>query len=66
MTIAISIPRETPISNCPNCGGPLLGDGIIEVRHCRFANLEDVWDSEPNDDFVYCDEYQTRVNNNDI
>lgn len=38
-------------STCPNCGGPLLGDGYTVVLHCEFAEIRD---QEPDADPIYC------------
>jgi hypothetical protein len=39
---------------CLNCGGVLLGDGYVEVKHCEFAAEEDYIDCAPYDDPIYC------------
>lgn len=41
-----------PNNTCPNCGGPLLGDGYCKVFHCDAA--ADVSDREPDSKPVAC------------
>ena len=43
-------------STCPNCGGPLAGDGYRTVLHCENADMDKVWECEPDASPVYCDE----------
>lgn len=36
---------------CPNCGGPLHGDGWRTVLHCEFADIDGI---EPDARPVFC------------
>jgi hypothetical protein len=36
-----------PNGCCPDCGGPLIGDGFRDVLHCDLAETEEVWSREP-------------------
>lgn len=40
---------------CPHCGSPLIGDGYKTVLHCENADLEVVWDTEPDARPVLCE-----------
>ena len=39
---------------CPDCGGPMCGDGYTSVRHCENAETLYYWDLEPDVEPVYC------------
>jgi hypothetical protein len=41
--------------SCINCGGTMIGDGYLTVRHCEFATDDLYWDKEPDAPPVYCD-----------
>ena len=41
-----------PNGTCPNCGGPLLGDGYRTVLHCEQAG--DIDEIEPDARPVFC------------
>lgn len=45
-----------PNGTCKNCGGPLLGDGFKTVLHCEFADVVDVWETEPDAAPILCPE----------
>ena len=42
--------------DCPHCGSPLHGDGYKTVLHCENADLEKVWETEPDASPVLCGE----------
>ena len=42
-----------PSGTCPNCGGPLLGDGYTVALHCE--NAEDIAEIEPDAEPVFCE-----------
>lgn len=46
-------PPMHPNGTCPNCGGPLLGDGYETVLHCEFAEIPDC--VEPDAQPVFCE-----------
>ena len=45
--------------SCPNCGGTMVGDGYMQLRHCEFARDEDCDGLEPDAGPVYCPEIET-------
>lgn len=44
----------SPNGNCHHCGAPLLGDGYTQVLHCENADLDLVWETEPDAQPVEC------------
>jgi hypothetical protein len=52
-------------SNCPVCGGGLIGDGFTSVIHCE--NVDVIGEGyEPDADPVYCDPNLEVVRNENI
>ena len=42
------------MSNCPKCGGDLIGDGYTSVVHCEYAEEDDYEYNAPDDGPVLC------------
>lgn len=39
---------------CKVCGGTMVGDGYMQLRHCEYASDEDTEGREPDAGPVYC------------
>jgi len=43
------------MSNCPVCGGQIIGDGYTSHRHCENVPYEKIEDKECDATPTYCD-----------